>query len=374
MRIRLWYMMVVATGMHASAYAWNPNEGSDLYTTPAPRSAPTYSAPVYTYTPPAQAAAVQPSYTPPAPAVASAPVYAAPITPPVAPAYNIPTPDAMAPQPVAVAPVAVAASDMPPASAEPTANFAPASRGLIRNRYSLGLEGMYDNYEEPETFPDLHTDAYYGGITGSMTHYFTPRLFAMLDGRGSIGRSDYYSSQGHNNDSTQYEIDARILTGLDFSLSERDRLKPYFGFGTRYYFDNGKNTFTQAAAGYDRRIYQYYLPIGATYEHRTLGGLTVTPNIEVDPLIHGVVKSRLGELPGYSDARNEQDSGIGYRAQVLIGELDAQNRGWLFGPVFRYWDIDNSNIDTIQTPGGPTNAREPMNHRFQLGADLKYMF
>ena len=301
----------------------------------------------------------QPTTMPPAAAVAYTPqpaiTYApAPVAPAPAVAYNPYPPIAYTPQPI---------SYLPPISpdAHKTSSYA------SRDQFSLGVEAFYDRYEEPDEFPELGVDAYYGAIDGSWTHYYNPAWFGRLEGRASYGRADYSSRSGKIDGISDYEFDARYVAGYDFAHGT-SHFKPYFGFGTRLYLDYFKQ---EAGDGsYDRRILQFYAPIGATYSWVSSGGLTYTPLVEIDPLLYGYVQSRLDSvgLAGFENTTNHQTSGMGYRAEFMVGRVDESGRGWQAGPFARYWDIDDSDAQ------GLVGVFEPRNTRWQVGAKLNYLF
>lgn len=291
------------------------------------------AAPTYTY----QAQATP--YYPPAPAAVPAPYY-----PPVqepAPTYYAP-----APQPVTYTP-------------EPSQRSKPA------NRFTLGVEGYYDEYQEDVV--DLTDTGIFGSLTGSYTHYFNDQWYGMLDLRYSRGSADYESTSGSIDDITQWETENRLLAGYEFPRIGNDkRLKTYFGLGQRYFSDELKGKSTGSGAqGYDRRIFQLYVPIGITYEFPAYG-LTFTPNLEFDPVIYGNVSSRLGTLPGYTNIENEQTEGYGIRGEFLMGQTNERGNGWQFGPFVRYWKLPDSKVDA--------GFIEPENTRLQVGAKLNILF
>lgn len=408
-------MGMVALLLAASAaQAWDPNAGAEplpvrntatrhlppsivpdrYYTTPnapmvmhrAPVVAPAAVAPTPVAAPVRAVAAAAPAPAPtpvtaatvpityqPAPTQAAAPtsnpvVIAPPqpmrtATPPVAVAQAAPAyyPPAYVPT-QAMAPVAY----VPPQAAE-----APAFKA---NRFALGIEAFHDHYEEPDTFPDLNDNAYYGAVDLGYEHYFSPRYYAAFDGRAAYGENDYKSNSGKMDGVPQWEFDARLLGGYDQQLKRDTHLKFYAGLGSRYYLDEAGNRVTNTGAyGYDRRIFQLYMPIGMTYEFPAYG-LQFAPNLEVDPLLYGNVQSRLQNipLPGFEEFNNRQSffSGVGVRAEFMVGKQPTHGIGWQAGPFVRYWSVDDSEIDRNVSGGG----MEPRNTRVQLGAKVKMLF
>lgn len=238
-----------------------------------------------------------------------------------------------------------------------------------KNRFTVGVETFYDRYEEPDTFPDLGVNAYYGALDVGWEHYFNPKWYSNLETRFSYGKADYKSNSGKVNNITDYELEGRFTGGYDMPMGAGKHFKTYAGLGMRQYLDYFKKD--SVPGTYDRRIFQVYAPIGVTYEFSS-GGWTFAPNFELNPLIYGYVQSRLQTIPGLETASNLQrdNGGMGYRAEFMMSRLSSDGRGWQFGPFIRYWDIEDSNVD-LNASGAWV---EPRNTRLQAGAKLKYLF
>jgi len=238
-------------------------------------------------------------------------------------------------------------------------------------KFSFGLEGFTDNYEEPEPGVEVDEHATYGSITAGYTYNFNNAYFVGMEGRGSYGRNDYKSVSGTADNIPQYETEARLLGGMRIPMQGGTTVFiPYFGLGSRFYYDNSNGVVTSlGAAGYDRRILQFYAPIGFKMEI-TSGAWTYSPMIEFDPLLLGKVNSRLGNVPGFYNITNTQKNGYGWRGEFMIGQK-YQNYSWEAGPFFRYWKIDESETDTDQI--GQVFV-EPKNTRIQAGAGLRFNF
>lgn len=325
-----------------AAQAWDPNEQVPNVYQPSDRLAAPSSLVRY-------------------PAVATRPVipvaYAAPVEP-------VPITYAPAPQQTAY-------NDTPP----PPDTFSPldttpSSHPRYHNRVSFGVEAFYDNYKEPDTFPDLTENSYYGSIEAAYEHDFSSSFYGVAEQRVSYGKSDYKSNQGHIDGTPQWELETRLMGGYSLPITNEQRLKAYAGLGARYFLDQSKGEVsTLGANGYDRRILQLYTPVGLTYEFPAFG-MRFAPNVEFDPIIYGNVQSRLGTIPGYQNFTNRQNSGYGVRGEFMMGQTDASGKGWELGPFVRYWNVPDSEID-FNASGFAT---EPKNERFQTGLKLRGKF
>ncbi len=377
-------------GLSSPAHAFNPNEGAEparassyqptrRATLPASIVPTRYYNPVNRITSPVPQAVV----TAPAPApqiiappppvaqIAAAPVAEPVVIRPLAP-RQIPAEQFVAERPLQ--PVYT------PRPANIYAASAPASQGYLAsayndeatyqaNRFSFGVEAFYDRYEEPDTFPDLGENAYYGAVDFGYEHYFNPRYFAGFEQRVSYGRDNYKSSSGSIKDIPQWEFETRLLTGGNIIVEKDRRVKAYTGLMAHYYLDQSKGEVTSLGLGaYERRIFQIYLPIGFTYEFKAYG-LDFAPNVEIAPMLYGNVETRLQNL-GYEELNNRQNAGINLRGEFMMGQLNEQGQGWQFGPFMRYWNVPDSETDQ----NGSISGIEPKNVRLQVGAKLKAMF
>lgn len=328
---------------------------AQVYTPPAP--------PAYTPPPmPATIAEDAPRYVPaeqsalPAESVASAPIY----TPPPTQDYAAPTPYDSYPESAPAPATQIAASNY--------GYTAPAPTGPTHH-WSLGFDGFYDRYREPSL--NLETEGTYYGMNASYEFYSRRMedLYSGIDLRASIGESDYESGSGTIEGLDESEYEARWKIGIS-TIRDGRGVVPYTGLGARYYRMDGKDVVSSLGAqGYDRNIFQVYIPVGVNL-HTQLGGWNIRSNLEYDHLFAGWVSSRLGTIPGYENAMNHQDSGFGLRAELLAGQTYDNGMGFVIGPFLRYWDVDDSKTDS-QAAG---TFYEPQNDRLHAGVTAKFLF
>jgi len=245
--------------------------------------------------------------------------------------------------------------------------FCSGHAAFATSNYSVGVEGFRDVYNEPAATVDEHSN--YGSVTAG--YMWTSRnYFTAIDARYSKGTSDYKSDSGTDNGTPQTETDTRLRFGTILP-GNGNTLEPYIGLGWRWFFDNGKGRFAYIngspnAFAYDRRINQLYLPIGIT-DHFASGSWMFSWTAEIDPLLYGIVKSRLAEGgdPAERNAVNHQTSGVGGRGEFMVGRKMGQCTVEA-GPFIRYWNIRDSDIQE----GG----LEPQNNRMQYGVAMKILY
>ncbi|MEI6730255.1 MAG: hypothetical protein WCL30_03265 [Pseudomonadota bacterium] len=235
----------------------------------------------------------------------------------------------------------------------------------------LGVEGFDDHYREPVV--DVTENATFGALDVGYIHNFK-KYFVEVEGRASYGHDDYESPSGHLKGVPQYELEGRTTFGGNWNLGS-GVIAPYSGLGLRHFVDEGKGKVTELNAfAYDRRITQLYAPIGLSYTVGISDDWYIAPNFEYDAFIWGNVNSRLQNGnqyfigDPYYNIDNTQDRGYGLRGEFMfVTKPDETGLSWQFGPFFRYWKAEDSDLSTEK---GLTGL-EPKNTRMQIGASVK---
>lgn len=253
-----------------------------------------------------------------------------------------------------------------------------ASAAENKNTWGIGVEGFRDVYKEPDLDVDVKTN--YGAVDGYYQRKLSKKMFFAADGRVSYGTDDYSSPSGQLSGVPQWEAELRLRVGTSFQFWGGE-MSPYIGIGSRWFLDKGKGNFTNTGAeAYDRRINQWYIPVGTSLSYETADGWSITPQAEADFMFYGLVDTRLTNLVGtgvqYLDpAYNDQHFGIGLRSELMFGK-QMGNYTVQMGPFVRYWYVNKSDTVTyFDTAGNPAvDVYEPKNNRTQLGVKLRVLW
>ncbi len=237
---------------------------------------------------------------------------------------------------------------------------------LTRRGWEVGGQISKYDYEEPD-FAKLTGNQ--GGAVGAYTFAGASRVFSRIDGRLAYGSLKYEGS-GTQDGVPNWIFEARAVVGRDFQASDNVALSPYIGLGYRFLYNDlrgntvvGNTTYV----GYRRYSNYVYVPVGVTLRMRTGDQWVVAPTLEYDFFLGGRQYSRLSDTGlGYSDASNDQNSGYGYRASLMM-----EKGHWSFGPWLQYWNIKDSDVVPI---GLGTAAMEPANWTREYGLELRYRF
>jgi hypothetical protein len=206
-----------------------------------------------------------------------------------------------------------------------------------------------------------------GGVAYTGTLAFGGNWFAKADLRYVNGKVDY-SGSGTTKGNPDWYYDARGLFGKDFIVSGHV-IAPYAGYGYRYLFNDLRGTLTTGAEGYRRESNYWYIPIGINHKMHLTGHSKLETIIEYDHLLDGKQVSRLSDVPGYSDVKNNQNKGYGYRISSAYIE-----NNWALGPYFYYWNINQSEIVVVNGVTQTFAVYEPKNNTKELGFKVSYKF
>ncbi|MDX2028705.1 MAG: hypothetical protein SFW62_08720 [Alphaproteobacteria bacterium] len=242
----------------------------------------------------------------------------------------------------------------------------------------IGLQGFAYDYREPSL---MKLEGYKLGIDGQATITFAKDYFATADVRYAFGEVDYSSNGTGTLDNLWDDfVEARALVGRDFVFSEflgfpQFSVSPYTGFGYRFLYNDLRGTTSTNHSGYRRENEMIYIPIGVKPRWRLNANSRLTSTLEVDIMLDGQQTSYFSDIsPGEPDVRNQQDSGVGLRADIMY-----EYGQWSVGPFVNYWNIDDSQVKISNSPGSicggsPCSWIEPANNTLEAGIKFKYHF
>ena len=243
---------------------------------------------------------------------------------------------------------------------------------VLKSGFEIGLDMSYIRYEEPEFMEEE-------GLTLSLYGAYTVRpndFMVRFDGRLGFGSVDYTSPvSGRADGLRDYIMEARLLFGRTFEISDKWYVTPFSGLGYRYLFDGlGEKVTSLWHLGYDRRSNYLYSPIGIESASFLKYGWSLAAAAEYDYFWHGWQHSELG-APFGSDLTviNDQEDGWGLRAHGKIikesGRYDI-----IFGPYFKYWNISDSREVSIFFEGEEGTVIEPANNSIEIGGMFGVVF
>jgi len=240
--------------------------------------------------------------------------------------------------------------------------------------FELGAEVSHITYEEPGLMEDKGVMY---GIDGSYVSHRGDNLVFGLEGRISFGQVDY---DGKLSDGTPYTVDdiddyiieARLLGGFDWFVSDSTIITPYLGFGYRYLNDD----LAKDPRGYERESNYFYSPLGIDAILKLEDGWSIALIGEYDLFWYGLQKSHLGDVyTGVDVVENDQNKGYGLRGSARI-EKKGEKVDFIVEPFIRYWDIKQSDTSAI-TLGGTFiigYGYEPENNSTEYGIKAAVRF
>lgn len=241
-----------------------------------------------------------------------------------------------------------------------------------RHLWEVGAEVYTVTYEEPGLMEQTGVMA---GLSGAYAYHDGWVFKAEL--RLAQGQVDYTSrGTGSMSDVDDALLETRLLVGYDVVMSDISALTVYAGFGYRYLEDDSAGrTTTTGHWGYGRESNYFYSPIGIETATLLSDKWQLSFLIEYDYFWKGRQESYLSDVdPAYGDVTSNQNSGYGIRA--ALGLEYRLSWGVLsFEPFLRYWDIGDSEINTVTYAGSIIALGwEPDNTTVETGLTISCRF
>ena len=158
---------------------------------------------------------------------------------------------------------------------------------------------------------------------------------------GAVTYWQYTDTGGHDHAYWVWQTEGFVALPLNF----------YAGFGYRHlkdYLSEG------GSGGYDRQNRMTYIPVG--YILNAEGVIKLQYNF----LLEGTQFSQLSQIPGYGDLTNVQNEGYG----MEFSYTDPSGKWEIFT---KYWNIDDSDLNTSTGTKWIITGMEPMNETFEFG-------
>ncbi len=237
---------------------------------------------------------------------------------------------------------------------------------------------QYLNYAEILKEEIMEQSGVQFGVYGD--YAFHPRKFTLeMEGRFSFANTDYFHPDltypDYVKDIREYTIETRLLFGRNISLSERLYLTPVTGIGYRYLYDGmGGKRNRWGDYFWDRKSHFLYSPIGVGVTVGLGHGWSLNPSAEYDHFWRGWMHSEYGDAnPELPTLMTVQNNGWGGRGALRISKKFG-GKEILIEPVFRYWDIKESEIGSFSYGGYITEGQEPANKSSEWGIRLGVKF
>jgi hypothetical protein len=231
-----------------------------------------------------------------------------------------------------------------------------------RSGWEAGVQLSRYRYEEPGT---MWLEGTRLGASGAYTAVTPRRTFARLEGRLSYGQLEYQGS-GTLTNIPDYILEVRLLAGRDYPAGSLV-WSPYVGGGYRHLYNDLRGVTSTGAIGYRRESNYFYLPLGVTMRTPLREGWVLAPQLEYDVFVRGAQRSYLSDTGlGIGDASNQQNSGYGYRVQVMF-----EGPRWTISPWMHYWKVKDSEVQSV---GLGIVVYEPENWTREAGIELRYRF
>jgi len=250
------------------------------------------------------------------------------------------------------------------------------AKAQVSEGHSLAIEGYVHEYEEEvggaffmsNKGPFVSARYGYTWKSGSNFIELSPSL--------ALGSVDYESAgTGMIDGTSNRTIILEVRAGSEYQVGDGMFLVPWVGLAYRNHFDaKGGEITSTGFLGYDRMSEYWYIPVGLTMSVPMGGAWTFEPAATYKLFLGGTQTSYLSDVdPTCTDLENDQ--GSGYGAEASLGfRTDMGGKDVTFGPFFRYWDIEDSDLGFFTCGATLLAGIEPQNTTTEIGVRVRINF
>ncbi|MBA3036688.1 MAG: outer membrane beta-barrel protein [Desulfobacterium sp.] len=184
--------------------------------------------------------------------------------------------------------------------------------GRLNSKHNFEISAVYNYFEYSEPEVDIDITGFMAGIKGKYTFCSTTGFIFSAELEYTYGLNTEYDGATWagtplNEDSKDWIVEPRLLTGGRLKLDEHFIINPYFGLGARYWHND-----IDGSGSYRRKTEYLYLPVGTNVTYKVSENFKWGVNLEFDIFLWGQNRSYLSDSdPGFNDVKLDQDSGYG---------------------------------------------------------------
>ena len=255
-------------------------------------------------------------------------------------------------------------------------------RKLFANHaFEFGLMCHYFDYKEDIDPPGKSTEkGWLPGLYLGWTYNKKNDVYSKVFFEFSYGETEYDGTTqsgtpiSFSDDNRQFLFRGEWNIGYNFAVTKNISLKPYVGYGYRYWL-RGEANVTATYASYEERYYWHYLPLGVSAEFTISDKLVIEPNAGIRWMFYGKMRAYISDLdPGYSDPEFKLGKKLGWYAEVPLRYKFSQYWSVAVKPWYEYSKIGKSNdVDLTYYGYYDGTYYEPSSRTHQYGLNVGFV-
>ncbi len=250
---------------------------------------------------------------------------------------------------------------------------------LFANQFlEFGLMYHYFDYKEDIDPPGKSTEkGWLPGFYLGWSYNKKNDIYSKVLIEFSYGETEYDGTTqsgtpiSFSNDNDQFLFRGEWNIGYNFVIAKDISLKPYAGYGYRYW-SRGDAKVTATYASYKERYYWHYLPVGMRADVTLGDKLFIEPNAGFRWMFYGRMTAYLSELdPGYNDPEFKLGNKLGWYAEIPVRYKFSPYWSVVVKPWYEYSKIGKSNDDDLTYCGYYDGTYyEPASRTHQYGLNV----
>jgi len=192
--------------------------------------------------------------------------------------------------------------------------------------------------------------------------------YAGTDQSGTIPIT--YSANNH-----QFFFRGELNIGYNFSITRSISIKPYVGYGYRYWARGQTGFVAPNVINIQERYYWNYVPVGIATDFKISERVFIEPNAGARFMFYGKMEAEFSDFdPGYNNPSFKLGNRIGYYAEIPLRYKFSQHWSVVVKPWYAYDEIGQSDTVDITYMGTTVgSAYEPPSRTHQYGANVGFV-